>query len=661
MIAVLAMAVSFIALQSCNDSDPDSENNSGGDQTQWGELKSNVVALPEDAAQYVESYESDSIIQFSASTPADLIPEVGTIIFVPQSDNTPFGYLGKITRIETSDGFKVFTETAPLDEVFGNLSVDGSIESIDAIEEVTDAEGNPVEYEIVDSLFQETGKPMAAKTRTGDFYLKDKLIKFPFKIYKGESGKKSINISGHAYAGFKHFSLSIDINDNKTSYVDLNLTPCIGVKANSKVKLAGGKLEEKDILIGHVTFRATIVTPAGIPIIIPIKFYVYGTCGISGELNATLTFKPEYSTNWNIRYKNNQWTCEKKDAPTKNPWLASEFEVKGEIYSGTKIGVMVCLYSTTVGVGINVIPKYSLGCSASIKSEDILNINPMVDQTLKISSEAYCAAKFFGKTLAKASFQFPDYILWNEKIYLLPQYSDFSAIGNGSHGEINYKIDQHYFLNFLGFRHGVTVFDSDGTTNLETAYPAANKTDNRGYTYHSYTTNELKGGRSYYAAPAIYGLGRLFHGEKHRFSTEASYHLDFRCTNQSYDVVSFSFSLNDLSGNKLDYTTDATDYDGDALCVHITGEYNASNNTLSGNFDIYSYDDPEQRRTDGFSVDLSSGDSGYADCTKIVDNGGCYASVRIYNESSPRAKSRRYDKALDDDDCKIGLFNRNYK
>ncbi len=509
------MVLNMVTLYSCEVSTPD---DNGEDSNLWSEIKGNVVTLNDEATQFVESYENDSSITFSSDTPNNLIPSIGSIIYVPVSDKTPYGYLGKISKVEKSDIYKVFTEPVSLDEVFENLSVEGNIESIDSVEDVVDAEGKPVEYELVDSIFQETDTKASATSRTGAFYLKDKLIKVPFNIYSEEAGGKAIKLSGNAYAGFKNFSLSIDINNNSISYVDLNLTPCIGLNATSVVKLAGGKMEIKDFLICKMTLRATIQTPTGIPIIVPITLYVYGTFGASGEITATLSFNPEYSTNWNVKLKNGQWSCDKNDSPANNPWEASGFDVKGEIYSGTKLGILVGLYSATSGIGINVMPNYSIGCSASITAENILNINPFVDQTLKISCEAYCVAKFFGKKLAKVTFQFPDYILWNEKVYLLPQYSDFNAIWNGTHVEISYKIDQHYFLKFLGFQHGLTIFDNDKITELETVYPSSTKVDERGYNYYNHTTSELSVGKTYYASPTIFGMNRKFHGEKHEFT-----------------------------------------------------------------------------------------------------------------------------------------------
>lgn len=527
----MTVIISVIAF-SCNESSPDEP---GNDSNSWSELKGNVFILNEDACQFVDSYENDSIIQFSNSTPRNLIPQNGSIIYVPESEKTPWGYLGRIIKVEKSNGYKVFTETVPLDDVFGALSVTGSLKSLNKIEDVLDAEGNKIEYEIVNSNSKEVDVPVSEKSRSGGFYLKDKLIKFPFKIYSEEADGKTISISGNAYVGFKNFNLSIDINNHSTSNIDLCLTPCVGLNAISKVKLTGGKKESTNILIGKVTVRANIPTPIGIPIIIPVSLYIYGTCGASGEITATLKFKPEYSTNWNFRFNGGQWFCNHKDSPTNNPWIASEFEVKGEIYCGAKLGILVGLYSASAGIGINVIPNYSIGCSASIKSENIMNINPLVDQTLKISSEAYCAANFWVKHPMKATFQFPDYIVWNEKVYLLPQYSDFTATGKANRGEISYKIDQHYFLKFLGIKHGLTIFDTDNLAVIETANPSANKTDDKGFSYFSHSTQGLKANHKYYATPTIFGLNVKLYGEKHYFTTE-DIHIPL-CPNSEHNHI----------------------------------------------------------------------------------------------------------------------------
>lgn len=513
LIATFGALCCLIAITAC-DKDTLDENAPSEDNKQWSELKGNIVVLNEQAADYVESYESNSIIKFSSATPSDLIPDVGNIIYVPESENTPYGYLGKIIKIENDNGYKVFTETAPLDEAFGNLSVTEGIESIESIEEVLDADGNPIEYEMVDSIGQDSGYA----SRAGSFGLKNKFIRFPFKLYNHKESTKSIELSGNIYAGIKQFLLQLDVNNNSTSSINLEITPCVGLRTTSNVKVSD-KIETESVRLGQIRVKATIPTPVGIPIIVPITFYVYGSCGASGEISATLSFNPEFSTKCSVQYKNGQWTYHKNDTPAKNPWAASEFEVKGEVFSNIKIGVLVGLYSATTGIGLNIVPNYSISCSASIKSENILNINPLVDRTIKVSGEVYCVAKLFGKQLGKISFSSPEYVLWNDKIYLLPQYSDFNAIGHGSKGNINYKICHQYFLKFLGFKAGLTIFENDKKTEIETAYPTSSKVDENGHHY-SYTTKELLFGKTYYASPTIYGLNKKFHGEKHEFTTE---------------------------------------------------------------------------------------------------------------------------------------------
>ena len=94
--------------------------------------------------------------------------------------------------------------------------------------------------------------------------------------------------------------------------------------------------------------------------------------------------------------------------------------------------------------------------------------------------------------------------------------------------------------------------------------------------------------------------------------------------------------------------------------VHITAQYNSSSKTLNGIFDFYFYNDPSQQRKDGFSVSLATDDSGYVDCDKVIDNGGCYAALRIYKAANSKAARKKYNRALVNDDCNVGIFNKNY-
>ena len=463
------------------------------------------------------------------------------------------------------------------------------------------------------------------------------------------------------YVGFDKFDLDIDVNKFKVNYINLDATPYIKLAAQGTFSTES-KIELED-RIGQLRFKVTIPTPIGVPVIVPITLYMYGTCGIKGELSATLGLQYKYNCNCVATYKNGQWTSKTTHGgfDNKSPWVVSQFDVKGEIYSGARLGLLAGLYSATSGIGFNVIPNFSISAEAKLASLNLLKANPEVGLNLLVGSDVYCVAKIFGKELGKYSLKFPDYILWSTKMYLLPNIENFTATGASSSADISWSHNGLYFLEPIGIKTGTTIFEDDKTTEHASYTPSPTSKNNMGYCTYNVTATNLNPGSTYYAAPFASWNNFKWYGDKEEFTTEASYNLGFRCSSRDYDVISFSFSLNNTTGNVIDYTTEAQDYSGSPMRVHITAQYNSSTKTLDGVFDFYFYDDPDQQRKDGFSVSLATDDSGYVDCSKVVDNGGCYAALRIYKSTNAAAAKKRYSKALVDDDCNIGIYNKNYQ
>ena len=94
--------------------------------------------------------------------------------------------------------------------------------------------------------------------------------------------------------------------------------------------------------------------------------------------------------------------------------------------------------------------------------------------------------------------------------------------------------------------------------------------------------------------------------------------------------------------------------------LDFTAQYDENSQKLKGIFDFYFYDDPSQRRQDGFTVSLASGDSGYVSCSKVINNGGCAAALRIFSSNSRSAKNADYSRAVGDEGCNVGFYNANY-
>ena len=129
--------------------------------------------------------------------------------------------------------------------------------------------------------------------------------------------------------------------------------------------------------------------------------------------------------------------------------------------------------------------------------------NHKVNLEIALNSEVYCVAKVFSLNLAKYEMNLPKFVLWSEKLYLLPQYEDFEAYGNSTSGEISYQIDQHYFLEGEGVKSGASVFENDETTLIKSYFPSPTSTNNRGYKSYNVSVSGLQGGETYYASPVV--------------------------------------------------------------------------------------------------------------------------------------------------------------
>lgn len=642
---------------SCSDDKNDGSGNTGNGHT----AQNTSVIVLENISQYIaDEVETDSLIVLSANTPDDLLPKIGSTIFIPISEKTPSGFLGKILSIEKGNPIKVFTESAPLEEVFQNLSIDTTlVDAISNVENIVDAEGNPIDFEIIDTLLTDTiDAPSNSRITRAGGYWQGGVIKFPFTIAKGEDGHK---LSGLLYIDVKNFNFNIDVVNNEISYINFRADPTIKVTVKDETKIETNKNKlEKSTLIGTVNCAPiTIPTPIAVPIILRPKLYLYLVYGVQGSIKASVGLQYQTSFECEMSWKNKQWNNRffSKGPKNEKPWTVAEFDVSGEVYLGSKMGLLVGIYSATTGIGVNITPKFSLEADAKLSTEDLFDINPEIELAAKWSGDLYFTASLFKRPIAHYSFSTPEYVVWSEKMYLLPQFENFEAIGSSSSGEVNYQIDSHYFLSVLGVKTGTQVYDSDKKTVIGTYYPTPTKTDNKGVKYYNVGIEGLSSGKTYYAAP----IASLFNfawpsGQKHEFTTEANYRFDFRCDGQSYDIISFNFNLNDANSNSFLVTAEGQDYNnGPFFNAIIKGSLNKNSNTIEGTVEMNFIGLPEQRRIDAFSIPIGS--TGYVNTTKVLDNGACYTAVRITNNSDAKARALSFDGVIlnNGSDCNVGL------
>lgn len=641
----LIVFVAIVMANSCNSSD-DIQIDAGNNSNYYTQTNA-VNVLKEEAQQFIaESPTNDSLLVFSSSTPDEALPRVGTIIYVPITEKTPYGFLGKVTAIERGNVIMVKTESVPLEEAFDNLSVDTVMNLMDNVESVLDEDGNSIRYEIIDSTLTDFGN---AQTRAGGYW-QGGIIKFPFTIGKREDGHELI---GTLYAELKNFDFNVDIVNNELRYIDVKTDPTVKISLTDKINIKRGV--ERSKLIGTVNCAPiTIPTPI-VPIILRPKLYLYLVYGAKGEITASMSLQYQKSFEAEMYWRNGNWDkkllC--KDLKNENPWTVVEFDVNGDLYVGSKMGLLIGLYSATTGIGINVTPKISLGAEAKLSTENLLDINPQVELAAKWSGELYFTASLFKRPIAHYSFSSPEYVAWSEKLYLFPQFGDFEAIGASTSGEVSYNTDSHYFLAALGVKTGARVYQSDKKTIVGTYFTDKTTTDNKGINYFNVNIDGLKPGATYYAAPICSWLGFTWpSSNKKKFITEAGYRIFWRCEGRE-DIWNLDFTVNS-STTSLNMPFEAATYNDEWTKRLLVAEYDPSTGILTGTVETSFYNNPYDRRIDGFTANLNLDDTGYMTNSKVLDNGGCYTQIRFVklNSDGSAKAMRKIDKGVDE--CGLG-------
>ena len=503
-----------------------------GEKNYYQEIN-DINVLDKNATKFIdEEITSDSRIVFSADTPEDAIPKVGTGIFIPESEKAPYGMLSKVLSVnKDSERTVVTTEPLPLAEAFESLSIDSSSPWETTLEGVFDEDGNPVEYEIV-------GKPGEA-TRSTDFELTENGLSIPVKTGQ-ESGDGSYAVVGNVGIFFEKFDLSIDIDKHGVNGISLVAAPSLEVDFGGNVEL---KAERERVIelfrkqIHTVRFKIRIPTPvAGIPIIIPVRISFDCLFEASGTVAWDFGVKYKNTLDCKVVFDNGKWGSEVKSVKSSNgnPWTVTQnLGVDGEIDLGVKVGILAGLYTTNLGIGVYATPKVYLGGEAELDSEDLYKVNPSLEYGLKISSEVFAIAKLFGKDLGKYNVELPDYTIWSKALPLLPSLSGFEAkkiagttksATSGSSGkqvsvEIGWRQNPEYFMSSKDVKTGVAIFNKADDTEVASFMPAPESEPDGSYSYKT-TVPGLSTDSTYYAETFAYWDGYKKFGKDNDIDTK---------------------------------------------------------------------------------------------------------------------------------------------
>lgn len=478
-----------------------------------------VTVAPPEFADYIESivWSSDSTeqtITLNGEIPGDLIPSAGSILVLDQCERFPFGFGATIISIKRGQSVVLDCMTPNLSQFAESFDLSTDDNTLTAeLFDVTDSDGNPIEYE---EISPETDLGSRA---TFEHHVNNKILSLPFDIEVSNSTAwDNLRFSGKVYCGFRHLGVKLTKERGQRMTASFNIEPVAGFSAQSTVT---GKVEaKKEVRIGQIRFTVK-GTIAGVPVILPVTFYVYFVAEATGKISCTLELSSEYNASYTVSNESGHWASVKNGDKNSNekPWAISHIDLEGSISGGIKGGVMVGIYSATVGVGLNFTPKYTLSASASLSSTDLYKINPLVESKAEIETEIYCAARLFGADLGKYSYNFPAIELFRRTMHLFPGISDFKARcpEDKASATVTYKREKRFFLEGLDSEEGIVLMDKDKTPLSYHQTTSRGEDDDK--ISKEYYFSWLSPRRKYYVAPYYKIFGKTFIGNEYEMRT----------------------------------------------------------------------------------------------------------------------------------------------
>ena len=287
-------------------------------------LNENTIEITDALAKHVSVSPEDNTTLVYKATATDDVPSVGNVVWSRVSDDFPYGFLGKVTKVTANgDGsYTVETGVASLSEAFDELCIEETVEL----------------------------------TPTDSRYLQSRALNFKdienekfspnisLEIEKGQENGP-LFVSGTIEAGAE-LTVSIYFVKNIVDLVNLQLETCVSIEGKAGAKFSVEKTKEfvnqqlGSIALPNVPLAAGIIQIS--PTMTPY-FFVKG----EGEITNTLDFSTKIKNGFYAQRNYGKWTCRTKEIPAASgdaPWHIGSLSFKGQLSLGISNEFSLKLY-----------------------------------------------------------------------------------------------------------------------------------------------------------------------------------------------------------------------------------------------------------------------------------------------------------------------------
>lgn len=511
-----------------------------------------VIVLNERAQVYLEKVEEDSILFFSSSTPANILPEVGDIISSKVTEKTPYGLGNKvISRTEEGDLIKCVTSVAPLDEIFEVLEVTSSFSLVDLVEEkggFYDDDGNYYEYTVeeIEDVIPESGVYWGQDLSRATAGTK-KAMKIPLNKY----------VSGGSYADVL-LSLGGVITFNKSKENDtfeFSLEPSFGISGEIGVRADPlldedsferyarsiiSLLKRRRMIEGELDIAGVITLRPFVDVLARVKGKGYSSFGV---LSHNFSFKCGWTDKgWFIQNTS-------RDFPLENKFSSLDVHGKAEVGPEVEFTLGFDLYTKDSFTMLNAKPELMIGANLGMDSDrkgngafDIGEQTATLDLTLDVIGET--DEEFFNHVLSDDSVKLQDVLLIHKEASIFPEFEKGSLSVTQTNREpltfnAQYTLSEEGGLAKLLEGKSALRVDKDGTEVYHLT--ADQEPTGRAVAALNFELTGLERDVTYTAVPCIYIGDTCYEWEGVEFSSEESIvgQWGFGGSHGLVDVVTF--------------------------------------------------------------------------------------------------------------------------
>lgn len=284
-------------------------------------LADNTIQLTQEMISQVSEVVKGRDFILNSSVEESKVPKVGQVLLVSEaSEKFPYGFLGKVTQInKEAGGYKISTESVPLDVAFEKLSIN---QTIDLVPE------------------NETSTRSLLPDEDGFFWIEKDC----------EKGDEDNKVEGGLSVGCK-LQCVIDIN-NKAHKPMASFVLISRLKANLSLDLkCEGEKEVLKIPFGHFPLKIATISPVGAAVTIVMQPSIDLDFIVSTKGEMTLNAKGEFFKEVisGMVYKDGNWKGgsheQKSEGINGFKITESEFKMDGSLFEGVRMGVNIVLFT----------------------------------------------------------------------------------------------------------------------------------------------------------------------------------------------------------------------------------------------------------------------------------------------------------------------------